>query len=48
MEKKILIKRNELIKIYNKNLIQSNKYITLNDLININVKGKITKEELDN
>ena len=47
MEKEILIKGNELIKIYNKNLIQSNKYITLNDLININVKGKLTKEELD-
>lgn len=48
MEKEIIIKGNNLIKIYDKNLIQNSKYITLKDLININIQGKIVKEELDN
>lgn len=48
MEKEIIIKGNNLIKIYDKNLIQNSKYITLKDLIIINIQGKIVKEELDN
>ena len=40
MEKEIIIKGNNLIKIYDKSLIQNSKYITLKDLIIINIQGK--------